>query len=181
MAEIEEHQNQWKVVVVEDSAPVKRTGQIFDIISGFLEKDMDRQLSMEFLDEKDHTFLRGSWNALRLVANSLIEDDDGPHRGVIPQWKDDDGQPSQQHESTVKEPAEIVASFAYAPSLRPNEPEDEVNADELDDVRRAMVEKKNHKAEKKTAKKAKKEAKKAKKAEKKARKEEKKKRKASEV
>lgn len=179
MAEIEEHQNQWKVVAVESSTPIKNTGQIFDVMSKFLKKDMRRQQSMEFLDEKDQTFLRGSWNALRQVANSLIDDDDHPDREAIPNWTDDSQ--TSQRESVLKGPAEIVASFHYTPSLRPVEPEEEMNVEELEDVKRAMEEKESVKAEKKAAKKAKKEAKKAKKAEKKARKEAKKKRKASDV
>jgi hypothetical protein len=178
MAEIEEHQNQWKVTVVESSSPVTSTGRIFDVISRFLEKDKQRQLSMEFLDDKDQTFLRGSWNALRQVANSLI-DEETPQRASIPQWNDSDNRTSHR-ESAMMGPAEIVASFDYAPSLRPIEQEEDLNMEELEDVRRAMEKKENKKAAKKTAKKAKKEAKKAKKAEKKARKEAKK-RKASDA
>ena len=59
--------NQSKFYRVLSSDPVTDANTLFDTLSKFLIKDKKRQLSTEFLDEKDKIALRLSWVSRRLM------------------------------------------------------------------------------------------------------------------
>ncbi|MGK3735719.1 MAG: hypothetical protein ACI90V_002560 [Bacillariaceae sp.] len=171
--------NQLKFYRVVSSEPVSDANTLFDYMSKFLMKDKKKQLSTKFLDEKDQTVLRLSWNDLRKISNSVLNDDH-TERNPIPAWveqkevvkidvdDDDDGDDDAKVKVNLDEGEE---------SPQPNSAD---SADEIDkifestDSGRKNDEDKNQKKEmkkiKKEQKKEKKEAKKAKKVKKEAKK-----------
>lgn len=188
--------NQSKFYRVLSSDPVTDANTLFDTLSKFLIKDKKRQLSTEFLDEKDKIALRLSWNDLRKVANSVL-DDDGAQRNPIPVWveqkeaivldDDDDDEKSNKYlddTAAIHTKNELISSLqqqAAVPSdtIELQSKNNENNSDSGD--KESMEIKKDGKKAKKEAKEARKfvreakrEAKKAKKETKKLQKEEKK-------
>mmetsp|Transcript_22843 Transcript_22843/g.48590 ORF Transcript_22843/g.48590 Transcript_22843/m.48590 type:complete len:194 (+) Transcript_22843:123-704(+) len=79
--------NQSKFYRVVSSEPVTDADELFDTLSKFLLKDKKRQLSAEYLDEKDQIASRLSWNNLRNVANSVL-DEGSSRRDPFPAWID---------------------------------------------------------------------------------------------
>lgn len=178
--------NQLKFYREISSEPVTDANTLFDYMSKFLMKDKKKQLSTKFVDEKDQTVLRLSWNDLRKISNSVLNDDH-TERNPIPAWVeqkevvnidvDDDNDANANDDVKIKVKVEVNNDDNDQSPQQPNIAD---SGDEIDkifestDSGNSNNEDKNQKKEmkkiKKEQKKEKKEAKKAKKIKKEAKK-----------
>jgi len=152
--------NQSKFYRVDSTEPVTDVNDLFDTLSKFLMKDKKRQISTEYLDEKDQIASRLTWNNLRKVANSVL-DEDSPQRDPIPAWID-------QKEAIVlnddeENPNEYISSDIAIPTKQ--EPEQTAKSETKIEPNNTDLPHEEAKESKREAKKAKKEAKKARKRE----------------
>mmetsp|Transcript_54926 Transcript_54926/g.61381 ORF Transcript_54926/g.61381 Transcript_54926/m.61381 type:complete len:169 (-) Transcript_54926:433-939(-) len=149
--------NQLNFYRVLSSEPVIDSNELFDYMSKFLMKDKKQQLSTKFLDEKDQTALRLSWNDLRNISNSVLNEDYA-QRYPIPAWVEQKEVVSIDiNDDNNRIPQLNIADDAGEPFKKKNES----NEDEL---QRNKIKKAKKKAKKlaKKEKKIKKEAKKRK-------------------
>jgi len=149
--------NQLNFYRVLSSEPVIDSNELFDYMSKFLMKDKKQQLSTKFLDEKDQTALRLSWNDLRNISNSVLNEDYA-QRYPIPAWVEQKEVVSIDiNDDNNRIPQLNIADDAGEPFKKENES----NEDEL---QRNKIKKAKKKAKKlvKKEKKIKKEAKKRK-------------------
>jgi hypothetical protein len=172
--------NQLKFYREISSEPVTDANTLFDFMSNFLMKDKKKQLSTKFMDEKDQTVLRLSWNDLRKISNSVLNDDH-TERNPIPAWveqkevvnidvdddddanddvkvkvNDDDNDQNPQQPNIADSGDEIDKIFESTDSGNSNN-EDKNQKKEMKKIKK---EQKKEKKEAKKAKKIKKEAKK---------------------
>lgn len=156
--------NQSKFYRVISSEPVTDADALFDTLSKFLMKDKKRQISAEYLDEKDQISSRLTWNNLRSVANSVL-DEGCSQLDPVPAWieqkeaivVDDDNETPHKQETSDTDDVHTKEEELDASSQQSTAASDTIIESNIDSAQ------KEKKDEKKEGKKAKKEAKEARK------------------
>lgn len=161
--------NQAKFYRVVSSEPVTDADALFDTLSKFLMKDKKRQLSTEYLDEKDQISSRLTWSNLRNVANTVL-DEGCSQLDPVPAWieqkepivvddEDNDNETPHKQETSDTDDVPTKEEETDASSQQSTAASDTIIEDIFDSAQKGTKE------DKKEAKKAKKEAKEARKRE----------------